>query len=479
LTQTYDVAVVGAGVVGALVARELSRCALRVALVEKCNDVAQGTTKANSAIAHAGFDAKPGSWKAKMNVRGNEMMGELCQTLHVPFNRCGSLVVAFSEDERPELELLLEKGKQNGVPGVRLLSRKELLELEPNVNPEAIGALFAPTGGIVCPYELCVAAAECAVRNGVEFFRNWDVQAIAWEDDCFVLRSTSEELRANLIVNAAGLHADDIARLIGDDSFSSRARRGEYVLLDNTQAGVVNHTIFQCPSKMGKGVLITPTVHGNILIGPSAEDIDDKTDLSTTAPGLRGIQQTVARTVPGYRIRDVITSFTGLRAHSDADDFIMKPSAVNAKMIHAAGVESPGLTAAPAIAEYVFALVKQALGQISEKADWAPGRPEPVRLKELNTEQRRAVIAENPAYGRIICRCETVSEGEILDAIHAPAGARDLDGVKRRTRAGMGRCQGGFCGTKVLELLAQELELPWPDITKFGGASQILYNKTK
>ena len=480
MPQTYDVAIIGAGVVGALIARDLSRYHLRVALTDRLHDVAQGTTKANSAIVHAGFDAKAGSWKAKMNVKGNEMMPALCETLHVPFEQCGSLVVGFSEEELPELESLKVRGEQNGVPGLRLLGREELLAMEPNVNPDAAGALHAPTGGIVCPYELCIAAAECAVGQGVELHRDFDVEAIEQSDGGFTLKGPAGEIRARIVINAAGVHADEVARLIGDKSFSITARRGEYVLLDSAQAGVVGRTIFQCPSKMGKGVLITPTVHGNVLIGPSAQDIEDKLDLSTTDPGLRGIQQTVARSVPNYRIRDVITSFTGLRAHSDRDDFILEPSAVNPRFIHAAGVESPGLTAAPAIAAYITELTLAALDEIpAEKDRWNPGRPEPVRIAELSAGKRRAKIKENPDYGRIICRCENVSEGEIIDCIHAPAGARDVDGVKRRTRAGMGRCQGGFCGTKVLEILSRELNLPPDAITKFGGESKILIEKTK
>ena len=480
MPETYDAAVVGAGVVGALIARDLSRYGLRVAMVERLHDVAQGTTKANSAIVHAGFDAKAGSWKAKMNVRGNEMMPALCDTLHVPFDQCGSLVVGFTPGDLPTLEHLLERGEENGVPGLRLLSREELLAMEPNVNPEAVGALYAPTGGIVCPYELCIAAAECAVREGVELYRDFDVQSIEQVDEGFVISSDAGVIKTRIVVNAAGVHADDLARLIGDESFSIYARRGEYMLLDSAQAGVVSRTVFQCPSEMGKGVLVTPTVHGNVLLGPTAQDIEDKQELSTTEPGLKAIQDAVARSVPGYRVRDVITSFTGLRAHSDRDDFILEPSAVNPRFIHAAGVESPGLTAAPAIAEYIAELVLDALGYTPNlKSDWDPGRPEPVRMNELNSEQRREKIKENPAYGRIICRCETVSEGEIVDAIHAPAGARDVDGVKRRTRAGMGRCQGGFCGTKVLEILSRELGLPPDAVTKFGGGSKILIEKTK
>jgi glycerol-3-phosphate dehydrogenase len=480
LPQSYDIAVVGAGVVGALTARELSRYDLRVALVERLHDVAQGTTKANSAIVHAGYDAKPGSWKARTNVRGSGMMPALCRTLHVPYERCGSLVVGFSEDEMPVLEGLLRRGEENGVPGLRLLGRDELLAMEPNVNPGAAGALYAPTGAIVCPYELCTAAAECAVREGVALLRDFDVTEIAQGPDGFTLRSAAGEVQAGAVVNAAGVHADDVARLVGDESFSIHARRGEYLLLDSARAGVVGRTVFQCPSEMGKGVLVTPTVHGNVLLGPTAEDVEDKYAFSTTGPGMKSIQEAVARTVPNFRVGDVITSFTGLRAHCDRDDFILEPSRVNPRFIHAAGVESPGLSAAPAIAEYAAGLAVQALGvSPAVKPGWDPGRPEPVRMNELDAGQRREKIRENPAYGRIICRCETVSEGEIVDAIRAPAGARDVDGVKRRTRAGMGRCQGGFCGTKVLEILSRELGLPPDAVTKFGGGSKILIEKTK
>ncbi len=481
IARRYDVAVVGAGVVGTLIARELSRYALRVALLERCNDVAQGTTKANSAIIHAGFDAKPGSWKAKMNVEGNRMMAELCRTLHVPYLQNGAVVVAFTPEELPTLEGLLERGRENGVPDLRLLNPEELHTLEPEVNPEAVGALYAPTSGVVSPYELAIAAAECAVANGVELYRNFNVERVEQQADGMTLVSPAGRVEASLVINAAGTRSDDIARLIGDDSFCILPRRGEYLLLDSIRNGAVKATIFQCPSKMGKGVLITPTAHGNILIGPSAEDIsaEERDDLSTTDPGLRGIQEAVSRSVPGFAIKDTITSFTGIRAHCDKDDFILEPSQVNPRMIHAAGIESPGLSASPAIAEYIAALAVRATGEPAEKEGWIPGRPEPLRLRDMTPAQRRAAIAENPAYGQVVCRCETISEGEIINAIHAPAGARDLDGVKRRTRAGMGRCQGGFCGPKVLEILARELDIPPESVTKYGGQSAVLLEKTK
>ncbi|MCL2107561.1 MAG: NAD(P)/FAD-dependent oxidoreductase [Oscillospiraceae bacterium] len=481
MQERYDIAIVGAGVVGSLIARELSRFPLRTALVERCRDVGQGTTKANSAIVHAGFDAKPGSWKARMNVEGARMMPALCQTLHVPFEQCGSLVVAFAPEELPELDRLLERGRQNGVEGLRLLSAGELRAMEPGVNPGAAGALYAPTGGIVCPFGLAIAAAECAVSNGVELYRNFDVEKIEQSGDFILYAKDGRSMRAAIVINAAGVHADDLARMIGDESFHIRPRRGEYLLLDSAQAGVVKRTVFQCPSKMGKGVLITPTVHSNVLIGPNAVNVEGKDDLSTTDAGLGELREAMRRSVPDFVVSGVITSFTGLRAHCDRDDFILEASARHPRFLHAAGIESPGLTAAPAIAAYMKALTLRALGPEvkAAKTDWLPGRPKPVRLTELSREEQHAVIAENPAYGHIICRCETVSEGEILDAIRAPAGARDVDGVKRRTRAGAGRCQGGFCGAKVVELLSRELKLPMEEITKSGGGSRILVGKTK
>jgi glycerol-3-phosphate dehydrogenase len=485
-----NVAIIGGGVIGALLARELGKYRLRVALLEGGDDVGAGTTKANSAIVHAGFDAKPGSKKATLNVRGNALMEPLCAALHVPFSRNGSLVVAFEEEDVPTLRELFTRGVANGVPGLRLLNGEELRQKEPNINKEAVAALYAPTGGIVSPYELAVAAAENAVRGGAEFIRNFRVTKIEKPTDAhgtFCLHAQDgRTLEADIVVNAAGVRADDVARLIGDESFHIRARRGEYMLLDKSKGGYVTHTVFQCPTKMGKGILITPTVHGNILIGPTAEDLDDKEDDSATAKGLAEIARAVARTVPDFRVTDVITSFTGLRAHDDKDDFILEPSAVHPRFIHAAGIESPGLSAAPAIAEYTAQQVLEAWAPYTApgdtdfvKSDWDPGRPKPVRLHAMTNAERGAAIAENPLYGRVVCRCETVSEGEIIDAIRAPAGARDIDGVKRRTRAGMGRCQGGFCGAKVLEILARELALDPTEITKRGGASAILIGKTK
>lgn len=474
----YDVAIIGAGVVGALTARELSRYQLKVALIDRCNDVAMGTTKANSAIVHAGFDAKPGTLKAKLNVEGTALMPELCNTLHVPFKPVGSLVVAFSQEQKATLEELLERGKANGVPGLEIYDREKLCSLEPNISENAVAALWAPTAGIVCPYELTIAAAECAATNGTQFIRNFNVSSVSYSDGVFTIGNGSETVNAKYVINAAGVYCDEVAALIGDNSLKTTPRKGEYMLCDKSVGSLANHVIFQCPSKMGKGILVTPTVDGNLLIGPSATDIEDKDDVATTAGTLADVLKTAQLSVPCVSTRDVITSFAGLRAHCDKDDFIIEPSRANPSFINAAGIESPGLSSAPAIAKYITDIIVKA-EKPAEKADFDPSRVAPVRFRHMSNEERAALIKKDPAYGRIVCRCETITEGEIRDAIVGPVGARDVDAVKRRTRAGMGRCQGGFCGSKVVELLAELNGVEINKITKFGGNSKILFERTK
>lgn len=475
----YDVAVIGAGVVGSLITRELSKYNIRITLLERCNDCAMGATKANSAIVHAGFDAKPGTLKAKLNVRGVELMKNFCKELNVPLKNNGALVVAFSEEEMPHLEELLKRGEQNGVPELRIVKRDELKKLEPNIGDTAVGALVAPTSSIVCPYELTIAGVENAVTNGAEFIRNCEVTEIKSENEEFVLSTTAGEITAKYVINAAGVHSGKIAKLIGDNSVEIIVRHGDYYLLDKSQGTLASHTIFQCPTKMGKGVLVSPTVDGNLILGPSASDIDDGNDVATTAEGLDKIYNAATKSVPAVSLRNAITSFSGNRAHPTTDDFIIGSSDVNKNFINVAGIESPGLSSAPAIAEMVEGIMTELTGGMDKKENFDPIRPEPVRFRHMSTEERAKLIEKNKAYGRIVCRCETITEGEILDAIHAPAGARDVDGVKRRTRAGMGRCQGGFCGSKVVEILARELGVPMNEITKFGGESKIMYDRTK
>lgn len=474
----YDVAVIGGGVVGALISRELSKYDIKIALLEKCNDVAMGTTKANSAIVHGGFDAMPGTLKAKLNVKGTEMMPELCKTLNVPYRNNGSLVLAFTDSEMEHVKELYNRGIANGVPNLEIIDKAKVKELEPNVSDEVKGALLSNSAGIVCPYELTIAAAEVAVANGAEFIRNCEVKAIKKDGESYKLDTTAGEIEAEYIINAAGNHSDEIAAMIGDDSIELVPRKGEYYLLDKAFGYLANHTIFQCPNKMGKGVLVTPTVDGNILIGPSATDENDKDNTDTTPEGLEFVLSRAFKSVPTVNVRGAITSFAGVRAHPVTDDFIIGYSSKSDKFINCAGIESPGLSAAPAIAQYVEKLLLEKLSA-DKKADFTMSRKAPVRFRHMTKEEREELIKKNSAYGRIICRCETITEGEILDAIHAPAGARDVDGVKRRTRAGMGRCQGGFCSSKVVEILARELGVEMNEITKFGSNSKIIFERTK
>lgn len=475
----YDVAIIGAGVIGALTARELSKYNLKTVLLEASNDVAMGASKANSGIVHGGFDAKPGTLKAKLNVKGCAMMSEVCKDLAVPYKKNGSLVVAFSEEEMETVKELYERGIANGVPDMKILSKDELKAMEPNLSDDVYGALDAESAGIVCPYELTIAATENAVSNGVEFVRNFKAESIDFSDGTFSVRSSDAEINAKYIVDAAGAHSDEIARMIGDESVKLVMRRGEYFILDKAVGNMVSHTIFQCPTKMGKGILVSPTVDGNLLIGPTAEDVDCKDDTCTTSAGLNTIKTYAVKSCPAVSARNAITSFTGLRAHPVNDDFILGPSEINKQFIHASGIESPGLTSAPAIAEYLTDIIVNAIGNVSVNDKFNGTRCDVFRFRHATDEEKEAAIAKNPAYGRIVCRCETITEGEIIDAIKAPAGARDVDGVKRRTRAGMGRCQGGFCGSKVVEILARELDCDVNEITKFGGSSNILFDKTK
>lgn len=476
--MTYDVAIVGAGVVGGLIARELSRFQIKVALLEKYNDVAMGTTKANSAIVHGGFDAQNGTLKAKLNVEGTAMMPEVCEKLSVPFKKNGSVVVAFSEKEMEHIKILYERGIKNGVPELSIIDRDELRRIEPNISDEAVGALLSKSAGIVCPYELTIAAVENAVTNGVELIRNCEVKAIDENDNGYVISTTAGTINAKYIINAAGNFSDELAQMVGDNSIELVPRKGEYYVLDKSVGNLANHTIFQCPNEMGKGILVTPTVDGNLLIGPTALNIEDKDDTTTTPEGLREAVQKALKSVPIVSIRNAITSFAGVRAHPVNDDFIISWCPTSANFINVAGIESPGLSSAPAVAVFVREILEEKLA-LTEKENYTDTRETPVRFRHLSDEERVELIKKNPAYGRIVCRCETITEGEIIDAIRAPGGARDVDGVKRRTRAGMGRCQGGFCGSKVVEILARELGVSMSEITKFGGDSKIIYERTK
>ena len=473
----FDFVVIGAGVVGGMVSRELTKYTDSVCIVERGGDVALGATRANSAIVHAGYDAKSGSLKARLNVRGSKMMEAVCRELGVKYKRNGSLVVGFNDEDRSTLTELVERGKTNGVEGVCLLERDEILAIEPNIGAGVIVALHAPTGAIVCPYELCMSAVGSAMDNGADLKLNFNVDKIEKTDDGYRVYAGEDFVDAKFVINCAGLYSDEVAALVGDDSFSVRARRGEYVLLDRECGSHVSHTIFRCPSKMGKGVLVTPTVDGNLLIGPSAEDIDDKSDLSTTAAGLAKVRSLASEQVSGIDYSKTITSFTGLRATGSTGDFIINMPREG--FLNLAGIESPGLSSAPAIAEYAIELLREAGFEAAPRADFVAERRPAHFFSSLSVEEKNALIKERPEYAHVICRCETITEGEILDAIRTNPRPTDVDGVKRRTRASMGRCQGGFCSPYIVELLAEELGVDYTAVTKFGGKSYINFGKTK
>ena len=474
----YDVLIIGGGVTGSAIARELSRYDLKTALFEKGEDVCSGTSKANSGIAHAGFDAAPGSLKAKMNIRGSQMMEELSWKLDFPYKRNGSLVLCFDEKDRPRLEKLLQQGKENGVEGLEILEKKELLALEPALSEEVVCALHAPTGGIVCPFKLTIALAENAAVNGVEFHLNEGVKRVQpGTVEGYTVETGKGTYETRIVVNAAGLYGDEIHNQVSGEKLHITPRKGEYCLMDKKIGQLVSHTIFQMPTAMGKGVLVTPTVHGNLMVGPTATDISDKEGVDTTAEGLDEVLKKAALSVKSLPRGVTITSFAGLRAHEDHDDFILGEVKDAPGFFDAVGIESPGLTSAPAIGEWMAEKIVEKLRKtqkVDEKKDFQETRKDIPNIASMDQAEAAALIAENPAYGTIICRCEKVTEGEIIDAIRRPLGARSLDGIKRRTRAGMGRCQAGFCSTKVMDILARELGIPLEEVTKAGGASRML-----
>lgn len=475
----YDVIIIGGGVIGAAVARRLARCPLKVAVLEAQNDVANGTTKANSAIIHAGYDPEPGTLMARLNVEGNRMMGPLCEELDVPFRRTGSLVLAFGTDQQPKLEELYRRGTANGVPGLRLLSGNEARELEPNLSQEVTGALLAPSAGIVDPWGLALALLENAVTNGVELFRRCPVTAVKAEGDAFVLTTPQGDFAARYVINAAGVDADKVRALLESPDYTVHPNRGEYYLLDKTEGNQVSRVIFQCPGPEGKGVLVAPTVHGNLLVGPNAEAVEDRRDLGNTADALDFVRRRALQSIPGLNLRQNIRNFSGIRANTDRGDFVIETSPSHPHWLDLAGICSPGLSSAPAIADYAARLLAEQGLPLEEKPDFRPRRQAVPRFRELNAEQRAALIRKDPRFGRVICRCETVTEGEIVAALHSPVPACSINGIKRRCNAGMGRCQGGFCGPRVQEIIARELGVPMTDVLMDQDGTWVLACETK
>lgn len=490
--RQFDVAIIGAGITGACIARELTKTSAKVALIEKENDVSCGSSKANSGIIHGGFDPVPGTLMAKLNVKGASMYPELAEKLHFDYKPLGSLVIAFDEKGRSVLDDLLARGKKNGVPDLRIVEKEELHTMEPNLGDNALAALYSPTAGIVSPYKATWAFAESAVINGAEFMRNTSVHGIEKTNGGFILHTGHGDIQARFVVNAAGIAADRVSAMAGARRFVIKQRRGEYCLLDSKCRSLVNHVLFQTPTELGKGILVTQTVDGNILIGPSADDqsAEQYEYKGTTAASQSEVLKKASLTIPDIPRGNIINSFAGIRAiaytadengnpDKPVNDFIIEEDRTVKGFFNVGGICSPGLTAAPATGEYVAELLKKAGLDTEKRTDFIDERRGIEAFSTADTKKKLELIKKDPLYGQIICRCETVTEAEIVQAIHSPLGARDLDGIKRRTRAGMGRCQSGFCSPRVTEILSREAHIPMTSVTKKGGSSFILSGSTR
>ncbi len=474
----FDVAVIGGGVIGGAVLRELTKYNLSVCLLEKENDVCMGASKANSGIVHAGYDAPDRSLKARFNAEGCRMMPAYAAELGVKYKNNGSLVVAFSEEEKRTLAELKARGERNGVEGLTLVDARRLKEMEPKLSPEAVGALYAPTAGIVCPYMLTIAQIGNAMDNGATLYCNFEVYRVEKERNFFRLYSSEGGVvESKLVVNCAGIGAERVAKLFGDGNIQIDGRKGEYLLLDKESGDFVAHTLFRAPTSRGKGVLVVPTVDGNLLLGPTAEE--GVCDRDTTAEGMEKIRRKAQTLCPSVPLHSVIASFAGVRAFSKERDFIVEPSKEVDGLIHCAGIESPGLTAAPAIGKFVVEELVGGRLPLEKNERFCGERKPDDFFQNLSLEEQNELIQRIPAYGKILCRCEGITEGEIVRAIRTNPPARDMDGIKRRTRSGMGRCQGGFCQLQIAKVLARELGLPLREITKKGKGSYLVEGESK
>ena len=479
----YDVVIIGAGVTGCAIARFLSAYRGSFCVLERSEDVCTGTSKANSAIIHAGFDAAHGSLMAKYNLLGNRMYPELAKELDFDYKNNGSLVLALHEEDIHKLEALMENGRKNGVEKLEIVGRERLKELEPTVGHVPVAALYAPTAGIICPFGATIAFAENACTNGVEFRFDTEVKGLSPAEDengesFWVIQTAQGVIHSRCVVNAAGVYSDVLHNMVSADKIHITPRRGDYLLLDRKTGGYVKHTVFQVPGKFGKGGLVSPTVHGNTIIGPTAEDIDDKEGVETTSEGFDDLMEKAGFAFDDLPLREVITSFAGLRAHEARHDFILGEVKDAPGFFDCAGIESPGLTAAPAIGKEIAGQLADKLG-LDANPDFVGTRKGFLDAKRLPLDEIAVLVKEKPEYGRIVCRCEQVSEGAIIDAIRRPLGARSLDGVKRRVRAGMGRCQGGFCSPRIMDILAREWGVDPADITKAGGHSSVIVGLVK
>lgn len=474
----YDVIIIGGGVSGSSIARELSRYKAKIAVIEKASDVCEGTSKANSAIAHAGYDANSGSLMAKLNVQGNKMMKEYAEELDFPFKQIGSLVLCFDENDKDKLEDLRQRGIKNGVEGLEILDRDELLKIEPNISDSVCAALYSPTAGIICPFRMNIAMAENACVNGVEFIFNTEVTGIEKNNETWTIKTNNKDYQTRAVVNAAGVHAAEIHNLVSKNKIHITPRRGDYLIFDKKVGSTVNHVIFQLPTKLGKGVLVSPTVDGNIIVGPTAIDIEDFEATNTTREGLDEVIEKSKLSIKNLPLNTVITSFAGLRAHEAGHEFIIKELEDNELFFDCAGIESPGLTSSPAIGMMMADMIQEKL-KFEKNENFVGKRTATPETRTMSKEELNKLIEKDKRYGQIICRCEMVTEGEIVDAIKRPLGATTLDGLKRRVRVTAGRCQGGFCTPRLLEILSRELGVDENEIAKNSKNSVLLTARTK
>ena len=474
----YDVLIIGAGVIGSMAAREFSKYDLSVCVLEKENDVAMGASKANSGIIHGGYDPEPNTLKAKMNSHGIKLLYETARELGVEHKNNGSMVCAFGEDEEAEIDRLFKRGLENGIEGLRIVSGDDARRLEPALSYRISKVLLVENAGIICPYKLTVAAIGNAMDNGVNLIRNFEVSEIKKRKGIFTVKSTNgEAVKANLIINCAGCYSDKVAQMAGDCGFKIIPRAGEYMLLDKTEGGTVSRTVFQVPTPAGKGVLVTPTADGNLLIGPTAQLVSSPEDNSTTQKGIDTVVTLAKKSVPSIDFSKVITSFSGVRSSEEGGDFIIKASEKIDNFINVAAIDSPGLTSCVAIARYVIDIAKELGIKLAEKPNWCGKRKASDFFNKMTDSQKDEYIKENNAYGKIVCRCEGITEGEIRDAVRRNPAALDMDGVKRRTRSGMGRCQGGFCSPFVMRIIAEETGVQIEDVTKNGGKSNMVIGR--
>ncbi len=475
MESIYDVAIIGAGVSGAAIARKLSQYDLKVAVLEKEKDVSFGVSKANSGIIHGGFHHNLNTLKSKLEIQGNIMFDQLQKDLDFPFERCGIIVAAFNVEEMKTVERLYQQGIENKAIGIELCSKQRIHKLEPNLNKDVIGGLFAPSGGIIEPYRYVFSLMECAKQNGVDIFTDFEVKESSFDNNIYSIKSDSYTVKSKYVINAAGLYADKISEIFGGEKFKIIARKGEYSLLDRNASGKTSKVVFPVPAKDSKGMLIVPTVEGTMMVGPTADKIDDKEDLSTTSKNFSHIFQSARRLVPEISEHDIITGFAGIRPALKNGDFFIKISEKAKNFIQVSGIQSPGLTASPAIGEYVKDLLKKAGLNLVEKKDWNPKVLRSQRIREMNPYEIDKLVNEDEKYGNIICRCESVTEKDIVEAIKK--GHTTLDGIKFYTRASMGRCQGGFCTFQILKIIERETGIPIKEITKKGKGSTIVNHK--